>query len=70
MDCNVEQIYGDTVVRECVMSQEVETIKKRQYVAPTLRSIELITEEVLADNCKVSGLLPCDDPAPTLSYGS
>jgi len=41
------------------------------YVTPALRSIELITEEVLADNCKVSGLLACDDVGgPTLSFGS
>lgn len=53
------------------MMQEIETMKKLPYVAPTLRPIELITEEVLADNCKVDGV--CENPMsgnPTTSFGS
>jgi hypothetical protein len=42
-------------------------VVKQVYVAPVLRPIELITEEVLVDNCKVwdgncydNGNLPVD----------
>lgn len=53
------------------MIQNVESTSKLPYVTPSLRSIELITEEVLADNCKVEGLIKCDDVGgPTLNFGS
>lgn len=35
------------------MNQDAEVKNKRAYVAPVLRPIELITEEVLVENCKV-----------------
>jgi len=42
------------------MIQETEAAQKLPYVKPSLRSIELITEEVLAANCKV-GATDCED---------
>ena len=53
------------------MIENAESTSKLPYVTPSLRSIELITEEVLADNCKVEGMIACDDVGgPTLNFGS
>ena len=51
------------------MTQENEKPGKLPYVAPSLRPIELMTDEVLSSNCKVEGV--CEDmSAPTNTFGS
>ena len=53
------------------MGPDIEKESKLPYVRPSLRAIELITEEVLADNCKVEGLIACDDVGgQTFNFGS
>lgn len=42
--------------------------RRAPYETPELRTIELITDEVLSGNCKVEGVTSCDDPFSGQAY--
>lgn len=52
------------------MNQNAEITGKVPYVTPSLRPIELITDEVLSTNCKVVSVCENVLQVPTTSFGS